>query len=360
MRDKTLLLIFSLMICATRLQGIELPAKTVQEQGRDQLLLCMAGEWIAHCLYVVAELDIADYLQEGSKTAEEIAAFVHADADSLHRVMRLLTSVGIFEEVQKGFFQNNETSLLLTKNHPFSLHDTIRYYGAIVHPVFDQLLASVKKGVPAFELKEKQPVFQYFKANPAKLALFQAAMREKSKAVIHSSIQNYDFSKLKTVYDIGGGYGHFVSALLKKYPQMQGVLYELPEVIAEAPQKNPAVLDKRLRLVSGNFFESVPSGGDAYLLKSVLHDWDDEHAATILRHCHAAMPDHGRLIIVEYVLMPKGEVYAKCMDVLMMAMLGGKERTLTAYATLLERTGFKINAVYPTSTEFSVIEAFKR
>lgn len=329
-------------------------AKTPQEIGRDQLLSIVGGEWIASSLYVANELEVADLLQSGPKSADEIALAVHAEKDSVNRILRLLASVGIFEEMQEGVYSNNEASQLLVKNNPFTLHDTIRFYGQFVHPVFDDLLPSVQTGVTAFEIKNKEAVFPYLKSHPAQAHLFHAAMREKSKAVIASSLASYDFSPYKTLYDIGGGQGHFMLALLNQYPHMQGTLFDLPEVIAKNSAQNP-----RLALVSGDFFQSIPKGGEAYLLKSVLHDWDDEKAAAILKNCHTAMDKGSHLILVEYVLMPKGELYAKCMDVLMLAMVGGKERTLSAYEVLLTQAGFKLKKVYPTQTEFSILVAEK-
>ncbi len=186
-------------------------------------------------------------------------------------------------------------------------------------------------------------------------------MKEKSRAVIKSALSSYDFSKSKSIYDIGGGQGQFLSALLEKHAHLHGTLFELPEVISSLRQRNPEIETTRCTLASGDFFAAIPSGGDLYLLKSVLHDWDDEQSTKIFRNCHCAMDSHSRLLIIEVVLLPKQEsIYANCMDVLMLAITGGKERSLASFQTMLEASGFTLEHVYPTATEFSILEARKK
>jgi SAM-dependent methyltransferase len=271
----------------------------------------------------------------------------------------MLAGFHVFDEISPRIFANTGMSALLAKSHTDTLHALSLFYGEEIHRSWDALLPSVQTGTPAFQLTFQQPVFSYFKEHPKQAALFQAAMKEKSQAVIQSALASYDFTPFRSVYDIGGGYGQFMQALLRHYPHLSGVLFELPEVVAAIQQKAPS-LGARCALAAGDFFLSVPQGGDVYLLKSVLHDWDDAQCGQILANCHRAMSSDSRLLIIEVVLQPKSlSVYANCMDVLMLAITGGKERSLAAFQHLLEQGGFVLERIYPTATEFSILEARK-
>lgn len=326
-------------------------ALLAQETPRENLLMLFSGEWVSRGLYVATKLEVADHLST-PKSIEELANATGSDPDSLYRLLHMLAGFQVFEEIFPKVFANTEASLLLMKNNPDTLHHLSLFYGEDIHRSFDELYNSIQEGVPAFQLTYKQPVFSYFKENPARAALFQQAMREKSKAVASSALSSYDFSQLQSVYDIGGGQGQFMQALLKAYPKLSGLVFDLSEVIEKAPAF------ERLKWQAGDFFQSVPEGGDAYLLKSVLHDWDDGKAEQILRNCYQAMKPESRLLIVEVVLQPKDKsLYANCMDVLMLSITGGKERDLYSFKDLLEKTGFELENIYPTATEFSILEA---
>jgi hypothetical protein len=332
-----------------------------QEKARENLLLLLSGEWVSRALYVVTKLEIAEYLQDGPKPIKEIAAFSQSNPESLQRILHMLSSFGIFEEQEGGNFANNEASALLSKSNPDSLHSLSTFYGEDIHEAWDQLLKSIATGTPAFQLSFKQPVFGYFKEHPDRAVLFQEAMKEKSTAVIKSSLSAYHFGQFNSIYDIGGGYGHFLLAILKKYPHLNGIVFDVPEVIDTICKRNPQILQEQCKLCSGDFFDSVPKGGDAYLLKSVLHDWEDSKAEEILKNCYQAMGQNSKLLIVEVVLLPKDQsIYANCMDVLMLAITGGKERSLASFAQMLDRSGFILEHVHPTSTEFSILEARKK
>lgn len=331
------------------------------EKARENLLLLLSGEWISRALYVVTKLEVADYLRTGPKSIQEIADFSRSDPESLQRMMHMLAGFGIFEEQAGAIFANSEASALLSKSNPDSLYSLSTFYGEDIHAALDQLLNAVSSGTPAFQLSFKQPVFGYFKEHPDRAALFQDAMKEKSTAVIKSSMVSYNFGRFNSIFDIGGGYGHFLSAILKKYPHLTGMVYDVPEVIDTIPKRNPQLPQEQCKLCSGDFFDSVPKGADAYLLKSVLHDWDDCKAEEILKNCHAAMSQNAKLLVVEAVLLPKDQsIYANCMDVLMLAITGGKERSLDSLSRMLERSGFVLENVYSTSTEFSILEARKK
>lgn len=320
------------------------------EIERERLLTLFSGEWVSRALYVATKLEIADHLTE-PKSTKELAIITQTNPESLKRLMRALTSFGLFQEVSPNVFMNTEMGALLTKNHPDSLYALSLFYGEDIHDSWDSLLESVETGKPAFELTFEKPVFQYFKENPIKRSLFQEAMREKSRAVIQSALANYDFTQFSTLYDIGGGQGQFLEMLAEKAPQIQGTLFELPEVISELKGRD-------FTMIAGDFFSKIPSGGDAYLLKSVLHDWDSSQCKKILDNCYQAMGVNSRLLIMDVVLQPEAR-YAHSMDLLMLAVTGGKERSLKDFKEMLEKSGFTIENVYPTATEFSLIEAKK-
>jgi hypothetical protein len=354
---RTYLTTLLLLICSVKPLVAEEKTQINQETARERLLMLFSGEWVSRSLYVVAKLEIADHLSQ-PKTIEELANLTASDPDSLYRLMHMLAGFNIFEEVSPRIFANTETSRLLMKTNPDTLHALSLFYGEDIHKSWDGVLESIQSGVPAFQLTYKQPVFKYFKENPSRAALFQEAMKEKSKAVIKSAILSYDFSKFQSVYDIGGGYGQFMQALLNAHPHLSGTLFELPEIVEKIKQ-SPQSNDK-FKLQSGDFFASVPEGGDAYLLKSVLHDWDDEKAEQLLKNCHQAMGSNSRLLIVEVVLQPKDKsIYANCMDVLMLTITGGKERDLSSFKKMLTNAGFVLENIYPTTTEFSILEARK-
>lgn len=331
------------------------------EKAREKLLLLLSGEWVSRALYVATKLEIADYLQEGPKSIQEIADYSQTNPESLQRVLHMLASFGIFEERESGIYANNEESALLSKSSPDSLHRLSTFYGEEIHSAWDQLLKSITTGTTAFQLSYKQPVFSYFKEHPDRANLFQEAMKEKSTAVIKSSLSAYNFGQFNSLYDIGGGYGQFLLAILKKYPDLKGIVFDVSEVIQAIPKRNPQILQEQCKLCSGDFFTEVPKGADAYLLKSVLHDWEDNKAEEILKNCHRAMNQDSKLLIVEAVILPKNQsVYANCMDVLMLAITGGRERSLAAFSQMLDKSGFVLKQVYPTSTEFSILEAQKK
>lgn len=326
------------------------------ETPREKLLLLFSGEWVARGLYVATKLEVADHLTGGPKSVAELALVTKANPEALERLLHMLSGFGIFEETSPGVFGNSEASLLLTKSSPDSLHALSLWYGEDIHKSWEEFLQTVQTNKPSFELVYHQPPFKYLKENPARAAIFQEAMKEKSKAVIQSALEAYDFSAFNSIYDIGGGYGQFMHALTNRYPKLQGVLFELPAVVEVVKKQTP-----NFQLEAGDFFETIPSGGNAYILKSVLHDWDDAKAEKILQVCHTAMAPGSKLLIVEVVLQPKDQsLYANCMDLLMLAVTGGKERSLDAFKQMLDRSGFTLENIYPTATEFSILEARKK
>lgn len=320
---------------------------------RADLLNLMGGEWVSQGVYVAAKLDVAHHLKEGPKTSGELAELLHVDEQALYRVLSMLASHRVFEEREGKVFVNTPMSERLAHDHPDTLGSLIVFYGEEIRNAFGSLLGSVTTGKPGFNQVYQEPVFEYFKHHPERAAFFQAAMAEKSKAVIQSVASQIHCKG--TVCDVGGGKGHLLYSVLKNNPSLQGINFDLPEVIASL--SNPPA---GMKFEKGSFFDAVPKA-DVYLMKSILHDWSDDKSIEILRSCHAAMPDHAILYVIEPVVMPSQENdYAKLTDVLMLAVTGGRERSLGEYKTLFEKGGFTLCNVLSTPTEFRILEVKKR
>lgn len=330
-----------------------------EERARQEMLEQIAGEWVTHGIYAVTSLGIADYLDNGPLHYEELAHLSNTDSNSLYRLLRMLSSQGIFFENQDKSFSHTDKSKLLSTRNPYSLNALTKFYAGVIHKSWEGLLDGLRSGTPGFNMHFGIPVFQYFKQNPDDLSLFHQAIAEKSTVVIDSCLNNFDFGAFKTIYDVGGGKGHFLWKILELNKGSSGVLFELPEVIAEV-QNEMNQFHPRSTFVAGDFFEQVPEGGELYILKSVIHDWDDSQAKTILSTCHKAMSDRSKLIIVEPILGERNTFdYAKLMDILMFNVTGGKERSFDHFTKLLKESNFTIEKVIPTSTEFKIIVAVK-
>lgn len=330
-----------------------LASTLILSDPRADLLNLLGGEWVSQGIYVAAKLDIAHHLQTGPKTTQELSDLLEVDEEALYRVLNMLASHGVFEQKEGRIFANTPMSERIAHNHPDTLRSLAIFYGEEIRDAFGSLLASVKSGSPAFDEVYHEPVFDYFKHHPERAVLFQSAMAEKTKAVIQSVIQQVSFNG--TVCDVGGGKGHLLYALLNANPDLEGINFDLPEVLAALPKAPP-----RATFQKGSFFESIPEA-DVYLMKSVLHDWSDEKAVEILQVCHASMPDTSTLFVIEPVLIQaQDHDYAKLMDVLMLAVTGGKERSLLQYETLFEKSGFTLANVLSTPTEFRILELKKK
>lgn len=322
-----------------------------EEQARQKILDQLSGEWAVQGIYAVVNLDIPSYLDQGPLHYMELARLSATDPESLYRLLRMLASQGIFFEHPDQIFSHSEKSKLLSKHHPSSLYHLTRLYGGVIHQSWEGLLAALHSRKTGFEEHFGMPVFPYFKEHPQDLQLFLAAMEEKSRAVIDSCLKNFDFASYKTICDVGGGKGHFLWKILETHKEATGILLDLPEVIEEV--KDP---HHRCQLVSGNFFQKIPTGCDLYILKSVLHDWSDDQAKVILKRCYEAMHTNSKLLIVEPMIGESNiQDYAKLMDVLMLNITGGKERSDHDFAKLLNEAHFTVEEKYPTSTEFKII-----
>jgi hypothetical protein len=345
-------------LCSSALIFAE-PSPDIEQTGRGRLLSLISGHWVTRSIYTAAELDIAGHLMEGPKKVSELAKLTECHEESLYRLLRMLASVGVFHEHEGRVFSNTAASELLAKAHPESLRTVVLFFKDEITSTWSKLSECIRQGKPAFDLTHGKSFYNYLHERPKSAAHFNAAVRQKSKAVIFSCMRSYNFGKFKSVYDIGGGTGHFLKALLNTYPHMRGVLYELHDVISET--KKPIVNFERCSLLAGDFFKTIPKDGDAYILKSVLHDWTDKAALKILENCHQAMDASARLIVIEpFMTSPNQKELAKFWDIYRMASTGGRERTLQDFRSLLEQAGFVIESIIPTDTEFYLIEARKK
>ncbi|MGL5793039.1 MAG: methyltransferase [Waterburya sp.] len=326
------------------------------------MLRFLGGFRIARIMYVVAELGIADLLVDGAKTSTELAQATQTHEPSLYRVMRSLASVGIFTEDDNGKFHLTPPAEYLCGDTPGSLRDAIKFLGQDWHwQVWGELPYSINTGKPAFEHLFEQGLFEYY-LDPEAAKTASNSKASISSRASNSLLASYDFSDTSTVVELGifAGAGSTIIPLLKAHQQMQGILFDFYSAIAVAqPAIEQAGLTQRCQLVSGNCVETVPSGGDTYLLMFVIHNWDDRRAIKILQNCRQAMTKIGKLLIVE-MIMPEGNepFVGKLIDLeSLLTTPGGYERQEAQYRDLLTKAGFQVTNIIPTQTANSIIEA---
>lgn len=336
---------------AATAQTLPPPAQVVQMAG---------GLVISRAIFAVAELGIADYLKDGSRSSEEIAQATGTHALTLYRLLRFMAGLGFFVEDADKRFSLTPLGAALQSDAPGHARSTVRMLaGSTAWNSWGEFLHSVKTGDTAMEKAFGQTIFDYLSTNPEEATFFNEAMIGFHGAEPPAVAADYDFSGIRKLVDVGGGTGNLLTTILLANPKLRGMLYDLPHVVAEARRQiEMNNLSERCEIVSGSFFESVPSGGDAYLLSHIIHDWDEQKCLKILENCRRAMPDDGRLLLIEMVI-PSGNDFhpAKLLDLMMLAWTGGKERTGEEYAALFAKGGFKLTRVFPTQSPVSVIEA---
>ncbi|HEV3256213.1 MAG TPA: methyltransferase [Gemmataceae bacterium] len=318
----------------------------------------LTGYWMAQGVYVVAKLGIADLVKDGPKNADELAKATGVNARSLYRLLRALASVGVFAEDAGGRFRLTPPAACLLSDAPGSQRAAALMMGEEHFRCWTDLLYSIETGETAFEHVYGEPVFTYLATHPHAAKVFDEAMTSIHGAETGAMLAVYDFSPVRTLVDVGGGNGTLLTTVLRKYPSMRGILFDRPDVIERARANLKAAgLEERCQAVAGSFFESVPPGGDAYLLRHIVHDWDDGECQTILRNCRKVMPQTGRLLVIESVIPPGNEpCFGKLLDVNMLVIPGGMERTEPEYRDLFAKAGFTLSRVVPTDREVSVVE----
>jgi O-methyltransferase/methyltransferase family protein len=329
-----------------------------------QVLMQMGIGFVASAaLYTVVKLGVADLLKDGPKSTEEIAKKTGAKEDGIYRVLRALAGAGVFEETAPRTFALTPTAELLQADRADSAKPMIEWICCKMHfDTYSEMLHSVKTGETVTEKVYGMACFPYFEKNPDVSAVFNAAMTNLSQMIVPAVLDAYDFSWLngKTLVDIGGGHGFAITSILKKYPEIHGGVADLEHVVAGATERiQSAGLAARCKTHAVDFFAAVPTA-DAYVMKHIIHDWNDEKAITILKNCARAGRGKTRVILIESVIQPGNEpAFAKWLDLEMMLLPGGKERTEAEFAALFEKAGMRINRIVATKSPASVIEAEK-
>lgn len=335
-------------------------ANALELSPGEQMMQMMAGKWVARAISVAAELGVADVLAAGPKTVGEIATATRSHPPSLYRLLRALASQGIFAETTTSRFELTPLADCLRSDSPHSMRNSARFFGIpIMWRAWEELLHSVRTGETgvrkAFNIDN---AFHYLRDHPEEAAIFDGAMTDYTRIGAPALAQAYDFNRFDTIADIAGGEGLLLATILRKYQRCGGILFDMEHVMERARKHlSGAGLTARCAVVPGDFFQSVPVA-DAYILKHIIHDWSDAEAAAILRTIRKSIPDTGRVLLAEGVI-PKGNVPdpAKWLDLEMLAVPGGRERTETEYAALFRASGFRLVQVHPTQAPESWVEA---
>jgi O-methyltransferase domain/Dimerisation domain len=330
------------------------------------LFRMVTGYYVSQALYVAAELGIADLLAEGPRHYGDLAKATATHAPSLNRVLRLLASAGVFTEEDNGHFALTPVGACLRTGVPGSMRAATLLFGGRTQRTWSELMHCVRTGEPAFPRLWGTDPFSHLEQHPEEAALFDEAMADWTKHVAVATATVYDFSTLDTIVDIGGGNGVLLAGILTANPALRGILFDRPHV-AERGRARLAELGvaDRCAVVGGDFFREVPSGGAAYLLKHVIHDWNDDRAVEILKTCRKAMRPHARLLIIEGVYPPRidqslASQGSASNDVNMLVCTGGRERSADEFRSLYEAAGFELTRILPTEMRTSVIEGRPR
>jgi C-methyltransferase len=315
--------------------------------GAMRLLQMTQGIVLHHALCAAAALGVADLLEEKARPVAELAAALNVSEDALHRMLRFLAGHGVFVETAPRAFANSEVSTYIRSNVPGSMRAMLRYRGSPFYAApFADMLYSVQTSKPSRQKLLGMGGFEYLRANLEEARLFDEAMSAVSSLFAPAIASAYDFGQWGTLADVGGGSGILLAAILRAHPSLRGTLMELEHVLQRA-REAPFLsgdLSGRVSFVACDFFNGVPAECRAYLMKSVIHDWDDDSALEILRRCRRAVPADGALLLVEHSIGdPNTPTPGKAADLVMLVGTGGKERTVDEYAALLAKSGFRLN-----------------
>ncbi|WP_436314750.1 methyltransferase [Variovorax sp. LjRoot84] len=320
------------------------PAQVLREMA--------AGHILPRCLHTVAELGVADALDDAPRSVGQLAVAVGADVDALHRVLRLLAAQGLFE-LRGDEVLHTPMSRLLRTDHPRSMRPLARMMGLAVHwSSYGRFDHALRTGRPAIEQVAEGGLWAHLARHPDEGVIFDAAMQARSQVQVPAVVGAYDFTRFALIGDIGGGRGHLLRAVLDAAPRATGVLFDLPQVLRDVQQS------ERLSLHPGDFFKDPVPACDAYLLMEVIHDWGDEESLAIFRAIRREAPPAARLLIVEWLLTDDpGPQWTKTIDIHMLAVVGGRQRTLDEYRRLFEPAGFSLQRAIPTASGISIVEA---
>jgi hypothetical protein len=329
------------------------------ESPTQALRRLVNGYQVTQAIHVAATLGIADLLRGGPRSSADLAAATETHGPSLHRVLRALAALGVLREEDDGRFSLTAIGECLRSDAAEPVGGWADYVGRPAHfQAWGALLHTVRTGENAFTSVHGTDVWEYRARHPQDGVVFDRAMTDISRRANAHLLEAYDFGGLRLVVDVGGGHGALLAAVLAAHPALRGVVFDQPHVVAGAPEVLTAAgVADHCEVVGGSFFESVPAGGDAYLLKAILHDWEDDDAVRILRSCRAAIAEGGAVLVVERELGAANEnPDAKLSDLNMMVGPGGRERTREQFAELLCAGGFALDRVVPTAVGLSVFE----
>lgn len=312
------------------------------------------GYQVSQALHVIDSLGIPDILRNGPQHIDHLAALTDSDAEALGRLMRFLVANGIFEEASPNLFELNSLGAALRTDIPDSIAAWARVFPEeAVWRAWSHLAYSIRTGKTAYDHVHGMGRFEHLQLNPKQAAAFQAAMSSGVAASGQSIANIYDFSAVQRVMDVGGGVGSQLVVLLKAHPHLRGILFDLPEMVAKAkPVLEAAGVLDRCDIIGGDFFTSVPGGADVYILRQVIHDWDDARSVDILSQCRKAMNPGGRLLVIERRISPDPSValVVRRIDIQMLVATGGKERSDDDYVELFEQSGFHLASITPLGT----------
>lgn len=343
--------------------AIETKASLPEAALQQTLWRLISGCFVSQAISVAATLGIADLLRDGPKSPAELAQQTGTHAPTLYRLLRALASVGVFVEDEEGRFALTPLAALLRRDVPGSLHAPAALIRSKLQwPTLGDLLYSVQTGQCAFRHIFGMGLWEYTEQDVEENEIFHSAMSSFSATEVEAILAAYDFSGFSTLMDIAGGHGKLLAAILQAYPALQGILFDLPHVAEQAEELlQEAGVARRSQAIGGDMFASVPARCDAYIMKTVIHDWDDDQAVTLLRNCHAAMPTHARLLLVTRVIATANVPDAgKFMDLNMLVTLGGRERTAAEFETLLEAADLVLVRIIPTQSALNILECVKR
>ena len=329
------------------------------QKETDQLNQILHGVALTRAMCTVADLGVADHIEAGApQSAKSLARVTGAHERSLYRLLRFLASHGLFRETKVGEFDHTPLSSALRSD----AEGSFRAAAQLFHHEFQAwngLDHAVRTGEPGFNAVFGRPLFDHIAAHPELGPLLDAGMTCMHGYETAAMIEAYDFGAVRVLADIGGGNGSLLAAVLERYPKMRGILFDLGHVVGRAKEslKRYGVAD-RCQVIEGSFFETIPTGADAYLFRHIIHDWTDEQSFQILTHCRKVIPEGGRLLLVECVVPAGNEPsLSKDFDMTMMTFPGGVERTETEFRSLLKQARFELTSVTPTTTMVSVVEA---
>lgn len=328
------------------------------ENPSPPILFQMAtAYWVSQAIYVAAKLGIADLLTDGPQSCAVLASATGSNPPSLFRLLRALSSVGVFSQVQNDRFALSRLAETLRSDVPGSLRATVITIGEIHYQACGELLHSVRCGSTAFDHLFGTSLFEYLQKNAEASDAFNQGMTNLSSLLAHAVLLAYDFSGITSIVDVGGGEGQLLMRILELCPEMSGIVFDLPGGLSDRARSDAA----RPSFVAGNFFDSVPQGADAYLLSGVLHDWTDDLAVGILNNCRKAMAKNGRVLIVEMIVPDTNSAsFSKLLDLNMMVMTKGRERTKSEFQALLDAADYRLTRIVPTMAPQSVIEAIPK